>query len=71
MNDWYDEREALDYLECRGIKEVHNGIFIGPEKSSDWSEKTWSAVQYLCDEWDFAVVSKDDVMDLARRIRKP
>ena len=66
----WDERTALDYLEGKGIREVHNGIFIGPEKSADWSEKTWSAVQYLCDEWDFAVVSKEEVEDLARRIRK-
>lgn len=67
--DW-DERTALDYLERRGIRESHNGIFVGPEEVNDWDVETWSAVQYLCDEWDFAVVSKDDVIDLARRIRK-
>lgn len=51
--------EALEYLRSVGIKETGNGIFIYNETTQLWSQKSWSAIQYLCDEWDFACGPKE------------
>ena len=54
-----DDREALDYLASIGIHHNGKGIFYYPEHAEAWPDRAWSAIQYLCDEWDFACKPKE------------
>lgn len=56
---WEDDAEALSFLAKQGIREVKNGVFVAPENDKDWSPMSWSAIYYLCDEWDFCVVEAE------------
>lgn len=74
MEEWmYDsDFEALAYLKTHGVNEVANGIFIAPGRDSDWDGSVWEAVNYLCWEWDFCVVSSEEAAkDLSGRLKKP
>jgi hypothetical protein len=57
---WENDSVALKYLEQRGIREVRNGIFIAPKNRDDWDAIDWSAVQYMVEEWDFAVLPQKE-----------
>lgn len=48
--------EALEFLLTYGIKEKRNGLI--EEDRRIFNAKTWEAVCYLCDEWDFEFIDK-------------
>jgi hypothetical protein len=48
--------DALEFLLLWGIKERRNGII--QEDRRIFTDETWAAVKYLCDEWDFDFIDE-------------
>lgn len=48
------DTEAHEYLHSKGIRDSRGGVFDWQELKDLNDMKAWSAVQYLCEEWDYA-----------------
>jgi hypothetical protein len=47
------DEEALAYLSSVGLVDVR-GLFTVPNRD-DYPPRVWAALQYMVDEWDYAV----------------
>jgi hypothetical protein len=50
------EDKALAFLKKHGWKEVANGYMLPSDGATD---EQWDAMQFLVEEWDFAVARPD------------
>ena len=46
------EETAIKYLEAKGFVQQRNWCWLRPSPTYEMTEKDWSAIQFLCDEWD-------------------
>jgi hypothetical protein len=49
---WVDDRNALDYLAARGIRERRGGLLVIPN-GFELNDMDVSAIRYMIDEWDY------------------
>jgi len=51
----HDDAAGFEYLLANPNIKHHKGTFYySNQDSNSFDAKTWAAMQYLCDEWDYA-----------------